>query len=221
MIEPTRTLADVALQYPSASRVFRQHKLDFCCGGKRSVADACVERGLDVASITREIEGDQSRSDHVDWQTQPLASLIEHILVEYHEAHRRELSDLIELARKVERVHADKPELPAGITQHLLGMQQALELHMQKEERILFPAILAGHGRQVAGPVSQMELEHEEHGENLRRLREIAGDFVPPAHACTSWRALLLRCEQLEADVMAHVNLENHVLFPRALRGDR
>jgi len=221
MIEPTQTLADVALRYPSASRVFRHHKLDFCCGGKRSVADACRERGLDIASIAREIEGTDNDARQVDWQSQTLESLIEHILVQYHDAHRRELSDLIELARKVERVHAEKPDVPAGITEHLLGMHEALELHMQKEERILFPAILAGHGHRMLGPVSQMEIEHEQHGESLRRLREIAGNFVAPAHACTSWRALLLRCEQLEADIMAHVNLENSVLFPRALRGAR
>jgi regulator of cell morphogenesis and NO signaling len=220
MIETSQTLADVALRYPSASRVFRHHRLDFCCGGRRSVADACAERGLDPQSIAREIETNEPSTTDTDWQSQPLAAVIEHILVNFHEAHRRELPDLIALARKVERVHADKPNVPAGIAAHLQAMQQAMELHMQKEERILFPAIVQGRGRHMFGPTRQMELEHEEHGEKLRQLRELAGDYMAPPEACTSWRALLLRCEKLEADIMAHVHLENHVLFPRALRGD-
>lgn len=219
MIEPNNTLADVALRYPSASRIFRQYKLDFCCGGKRSVADACSARGIDADAILQAIETSETKPS-IDWRTQPVAAVIEHILVNFHEAHRREFPDLIALARKVERVHADKETVPAGLADHLVNMQQALDLHMQKEEVVLFPAIARGQGRFLAGPTQQMELEHEEHAQNLQRMRELAGNFVPPPEACTSWRALLLRCEQLEADVMAHVHLENHVLFPRALQGE-
>jgi regulator of cell morphogenesis and NO signaling len=209
----------VALRYPSASRIFRQHKLDFCCGGKRSVADACTDRGIDATSLLQEIEANETKPS-IDWPARPVAALIDHILVNFHEAHRRELPDLIALARKVERVHAEKQTVPVGLADHLVGMQQALELHMQKEELVLFPAIVRGQGRSLVAPTRQMELEHEEHALNLQRLRELAGGFVPPPEACTSWRALLLRCEQLEADVMAHVHLENHVLFPRALQGE-
>jgi len=219
MITPNNTLADVALRYPSASRIFRQHKLDFCCGGQRSVADACSARGVDASAILREIETNDAEPV-IDWNLRPLTELIEYILVHFHDAHRRELADLIELARKVERVHADKRSVPRGLTAHLLSMQQALELHMQKEEVVLFPAIARGQGRHLVAPTRQMELEHEEHGANLEHLRQLAGNFVPPPEACTSWRALFLRCEQLEADVMAHVHLENHVLFPRALQGE-
>ncbi len=219
MIEPNNTLADVALRYPSASRIFRQHKLDFCCGGKRSVADACSARGIDADAILQAIETSETKP-HVDWQTQPVPGLIQHIHVNFHDAHRRELPDLIALARKVERVHADKESVPAGLADHLVNMQQALELHMQKEEVVLFPAIARGQGEFLIAPVRQMEHEHEEHAENLQRMRELAANFVPPPEACTSWRALFLRCEQLEADVMAHVHLENHVLFPRALQGE-
>jgi regulator of cell morphogenesis and NO signaling len=219
MIESTNSLADVALRYPAASRIFRQHQLDFCCGGKRSVADACGDRGIDACEILREIESSIARPS-IDWEHRPVAALIEYILVHFHEGHRRELPDLIGLAHKVERVHADKVNVPKGLEAHLAAMHQALELHMQKEEQVLFPAIARGQGRFLVAPTRQMELEHEEHGANLQRMRELAGNFVPPPEACTSWRALLLRCEQFEADVMAHVHLENHVLFPRILEGE-
>jgi regulator of cell morphogenesis and NO signaling len=217
MLNPEQSLAQLALTVPAASRVFRQHRLDFCCGGQKSVAAACAARGLDAAAILEQIEADTATSPSTDWQAQSLSALIDHILVNFHEAHRRELVDLIELARKVERVHSDKSSLPRGITQHLTMMQEALENHMQKEERILFPAILRGMRAQLAAPIQQMESEHDDHGDNLRVLRDLARDFVAPPEACTSWRALLLRCEQLEADVMAHVHLENHVLFPRVM----
>lgn len=219
MTTETQSLADLALRIPAASRIFRKHRLDFCCGGKKSMADACAEAGLDAAAILQEIDSASERSSAADWSTRPLADLIEHILANYHEAHRREMGDLVELARKVERVHAEKPNVPAGLAALLLGMREAMELHMQKEEQILFPAITRAVGAGLVGPIRQMEAEHDEHGANLRKLRELTGDFVPPPEACTSWRALFLRCEQLEADVMAHVHLENHVLFPRALAG--
>lgn len=220
MIDTNLPLADVALRYPAASRIFRQYQLDFCCGGKQSIAAACNARGLDAVTIVRDIEATGPHDILLDWSQLPLAAVIDHILINFHEAHRRELPDLIELAHKVERVHAAKAQVPVGIAAHLVEMQHSLELHMQKEEQILFPAIRRGQGSQMVAPTRQMELEHEEHGLNLRRLRELASDYVAPSEACTSWRALLLRCEQLEADIMAHVHLENHVLFPRALRGE-
>lgn len=220
MLNSNQTLADLALSFPAASRVFRQHRLDFCCGGKKSVADACAERGLNADTIVQQIEADSTQKPTVDFRTLPLPKLVDHILVNFHEAHRRELADLVELANKVERVHSEKASVPVGLAAHLSSMRDALELHMQKEEQILFPAIVNGRGRQMQAPTLQMEREHEEHGVKLTRLRELASDFAPPAEACTSWRALLLRCEQLEADIMAHVHLENHVLFPRALAGE-
>jgi regulator of cell morphogenesis and NO signaling len=220
MTNTNQALADVALAIPAASRIFRQYRLDFCCGGKRSVADACVERGLDADAVLKEIEATIHRETVVDWRTAELPQLIDHILVNYHQAHRRELADLVELAKKVEKVHADNPAAPVGLADHLQAVRQSLESHMQKEEQILFPAILNHRGRQMRGPVMQMEREHEEHAENLQRLRALTADFKCPPEACTSWRALNLRCEQFEADVMDHVHLENHVLFPRALQGD-
>jgi regulator of cell morphogenesis and NO signaling len=221
MYDTNQSLADLALAVPAASRVFRQYRLDFCCGGKRSIADACVERGLDASAVVAEIQASENQSPDVDWRSAPLSKLVNHILVNFHDAHRRELVDLVALARKVERVHAEKASVPRGLAAHLSAMSDALELHMQKEEQILFPAIIAGRGIQMHGPTAQMEREHDEHGLKLETLRALTNDFTPPDESCTSWRALFLRCEQLEADVMAHVHLENHVLFPRALRAEQ
>ena len=98
-------------------------------------------------------------------------------------------------------------------------MAEALEEHMQKEEQVLFPMIRGGRGRMARMPVQVLEEEHRDHAQNLARMRELAGDFDPPAEACGTWRALYLGLHELEAEIMQHVHLENHVLFPRALRG--
>jgi len=141
--------------------------------------------------------------------------LIDHILVRYHETHRRELPELILLARKVEQRHAQHPEVPAGLAAMLEDVAEALEEHMQKEERILFPMLRGGGGPMVGGPIAVMEHEHVEHGERLRQLEALTRRFTPPAEACTSWQVLYSGLRKLVDDVMEHIHLENNVLFPQ------
>lgn len=220
MFNPDQSLADLALAHPAASRVFRQYKLDFCCGGHRSVREACAARGIDATVVLGALEED-ARAVGPDVRALSLAELTAYIVTRFHEAHRAEFPDLIELARKVERVHAGKPGVPAGLAHHLSEMACDLEEHMLKEEAVVFPAIVRGARGNLAMAIGVLTQEHAEHGEALARLRALANDFVPPAHACTSWRALYLRCAELEAELMRHVHLENYVLFPRVSKGER
>jgi regulator of cell morphogenesis and NO signaling len=96
-------------------------------------------------------------------------------------------------------------------------MHDAVRDHLQKEEQILFPLIVAGMGRRAGGPVLAMELEHEHHGEDLAEIRRLTDDLTPPDEACTTWRALYLGLQQLEQELMEHIHLENNILFRRAL----
>lgn len=211
------TLAELATMIPAASRVFRRERLDYCCGGNRSLAEACRARGLDAEALLREIETAPAGADDEDWSGRPLAELVRHIVARYHDPLRRELPELLELARKVERVHADKPSVPKGLHDHLAMMHAEVLDHLLKEEHVLFPMILAGQGREAGAPVQVMEHEHKDHGRNLERLRELTDDLTPPAEACTTWRALYLRLAALESELMDHIHLENNILFPRAL----
>ena len=212
------TLAELAVMHPGAARVFFHHRLDFCCGGRRLLDDACRERGLDAAAILQEIAAAAPLStDLPRWDREPLPKLVDHIVSTYHVRLRRDLPDLIEMARRVERKHGDKPACPRGLTTHLEGMLDALLDHMQKEEQILFPMVVRGAGRSAAGPVHVMEMEHDHHREDLVRLRAITDDLRPPAAACATWRALYAGMGQLEQELMEHIHLENNVLFPRAL----
>jgi regulator of cell morphogenesis and NO signaling len=214
------TLADLAATRASASRVFYRHKLDFCCHGRIALGLAARERGLDVDALIRELEAEEARQvDAPSFAGRPLPDLIEHVLTRYHASHREELPRLHAHALKVESVHVEKPHAPHGLAEHLANMAEMLEEHMQKEEQVLFPMILAGRGHLASMPVQALELEHVDHAKGLARLRELAHDFVAPADACGTWRALYLGLASLERDLMEHIHLENNVLFPRALRG--
>ncbi len=217
---PQSTLASLATERPEAVRVFQRHGLDFCCNGRRTLADACREAGLDPEALVREIRAEAREEEDLErWDQRALPDLIDHILARFHERHRADVPGLVEMARKVEQVHADKPSCPRGLTAHLERVSDELEQHMQKEEQILFPLIRRGAGPQAAMPVQVMEMEHEDHGRNLAHTRELTTDLTPPPEACTTWRALYQGLAELEREVMQHVHLENNVLFPRALRG--
>lgn len=219
-----RTLADLALASPTATRVFHRHGLDFCCGGRESLADSCQKAGLDVAQVSAELDAEAastaaSAGSERSWADAPLHDLIEHLLGHFHADHREELPRLIAMAHKVESVHGDKPNCPRGLARHLESMMESLEDHMQKEEEILFPAIEAGRGPETGTPVRVMESEHRDHGRNLERMSELAHGYEPPPEACNTWKALYLGLRQLQEDLMQHIHLENHILFPRALTG--
>lgn len=219
-ITPASTLADLAVRSAGATRVFHAHALDFCCNGRISIADICAQKKLDPDALIAELEA--ATAEHADferWDDAPIPALIEHILEDFHAAHRAEVPRLLDMAEKVERVHGDKASCPKGLAAHLTLMRDSLDEHMQKEEQVLFPMILAGRGRMASMPISCMEDEHKDHGLNLEKLRALVTDYVPPAEACTTWRALYLGLEQLERDLMEHISLENNVLHPRVLRG--
>ena len=218
MIDANETLGQLATAHPAATRVFLRHRLDFCCGGRQKLADACTKSGLDPRAIVAEIAAANEVPPAERWDTKPLPKLIDFILTRFHEPLRRDLPALVEAAQKVERVHGDKPTCPHGLATLLERVHAEIQQHLAKEEQVLFPAIQSeSHGAQVQMPIRVMMQEHDDHGENLQRLRELTADFVPPPEACATWRALYSGLETLEAELMEHIHLENNVLFPRAL----
>lgn len=220
MQELTTTLGDLA-RTPSATRVFLRHRLDFCCGGRRTLADACEAAGLDANAIVAELEQEARRGGpEASWNNRSQTELADHIETHYHAGLRRDLPSLIEAAHKVERVHRGKPAVPAGLGDVLAELLTEMETHMIKEERVLFPMLRrGGRGQAVYMPVRVLENEHESHRDMLQRIRELTGDMQAPAHACATWRALYAGLSTLEEELMQHIHLENNVLFARAIRG--
>lgn len=210
-------IGDIARDQPSSTRVFLRHKLDFCCGGRRSLRDACARAGLDPDQILRELDREAALAPADSWEECSSDELVDHILETYHDRLRRDVQPLIDAARKVERVHADKPAVPVGLADELTELWIELQQHMLKEERVLFPMLRMGvRGAQVYMPVRVVEHDHEAHAEALARIRELTGDLQIPPHACATWTALYQGLRAFEAELMEHIHLENNVLFPRA-----
>jgi len=143
------------------------------------------------------------------------AALTTFIETRFHQTHREHLPDLAALALKVERVHGDSPDAPHGLGALLERLIGELEVHMKKEELILFPAIRRGGMPGIENPIAVMRADHDDHSAEIARIRALTHDLTLPEGACRSWTALYDGLAGFIADLEAHVRLENDVLFPR------
>lgn len=213
-------IGQIAAALPLATRVFSRHGIDFCCGGGKTLKEACAVRGLKPEAILEEI--DREHLDAEDppqrWDRAALPELIEHILSAYHQPLAEELPRLEGLIREVAGAHSSRePKMFEDLLRTFLDLKAELEEHMQKEEQVLFPMIRNARGRMMAVPIEMMEADHESAGEALRQLRELAHDYELPEGACSTWRALWQGLAALEGSLQRHIHLENNILFPRAL----
>ncbi len=217
-------VADIAAGAPATIKIFQRHQIEFCCGGRIPLADACAEHGLDVDAVMAELSDALSASrDQIDWRQRSLSELVEHIQATYHVPLAEELPRLAAMVERVVQRHGSgMPEtlLPLRHTFHALHAE--LIEHMAKEDRVLFPAVRALEAGTLADstwieqPIEVMESEHDSAGAALARIRELTSGYAPPDWACPTFRGLYHGLAQLESDMHQHVHLENHVLFPRA-----
>lgn len=210
-----RTVGDIAATLPGATAVFRKFKIDFCCNGDLALAAAAQRRGVDPVAVERALDALNAGGATAAPTAMGSDDLIDHIQARYHEAHRRDLSELIALSRKVEAVHREHPKVPAGLSDTLRQMQNELEQHMAREETTLFPAMRKRTNGELDVTIGELRHEHDDQGVLLRRLESLTDDFTLPEGACRSWQALYVGTAQLAEDLMEHIHLENNVLFPR------
>lgn len=228
--DPTTTLGELVVAQPALARVFERLGLDYCCGGRQTLATACARRGLDVATVTAMLEGTMAALGAAPAEIDPaaltLTALADHIETTHHAYVRAELPRLLELAERVARKHAGRDPRLADVLHTTVMLADEMTSHMAKEELVLFPFVRqldAGtaeggfHCGSIADPIRQMEAEHETAGGMLARLRELTDGFTPDAESCNSHRALLAGLSEFEADLHRHVHKENNLLFPRAL----
>ena len=230
-ITTDRTIRDIALEQPETIRVFERFGIDYCCGGRKSIEQACSELQLSTEQVLeklREASAFNDESDHRGWQSAQLAKLIQHIVRKHHMFCRQEMPRLQALAEKVRSRHgAAHPEL-IEIEKILSELCSEMATHMLKEEQVLFPHIarmehcsLAGEALppaffgSVKNPVATMFNEHESAGDLLRQMRKLSSDFTPPMGACPSYQGLFHGLLGFEKDLHRHVHLENNILFPR------
>lgn len=211
-ISPDMPIGQIAVDLPGATAVFRRLKIDFCCGGQISLSQAVAEKGLALPAVIDELAA-LNLPDNTPSFDSPNA-MIDHIIQRYHDTHRAQLPELIRMAQRVEAVHKNKAEVPAGLGAALEAMHNELLSHMQKEELVLFPSLKAGGNPYIAQPIAMMRHEHTDHGAALEHIAELTHDMTPPAEACNTWRALYAGLNQLRDDLISHIHLENNILFP-------
>lgn len=145
----------------------------------------------------------------------PTAALVDHVLSRHHDTHRRELPDLIAMARKVETVHADDPNTPHGLSHALGAMIADLETHMRREEKVLFPARKSGSSGNLKRTITCLRDEHAGQETALNRIAEVTHGFRLPSYACRTRSGLHAGVGKLVDDLDEHMHLENEMLFPR------
>ena len=229
----TKTVGEIAAETPSATREFEKLGIDYCCGGSRTLGEACADAKISVDDALARLEKGLATTqpgDNKDWQHQLLADLIDHIKTTHHVFVRDESSRIEALTAKVVGVHGNNhPEL-LQVQQVFSALAAELSVHLMKEEQVLFPYMVRMEESALAGepvppamfgtvvnPVRMMMQEHDGAGDAARSLRAITRDYRVPEDACISYRTLYQALQGFEADLHQHIHLENNILFPRAV----
>ena len=225
-----KTVGQLVAERPSRAHIFEQFGIDYCCGGKKPLTQACREKNIDPQQVRDSLtQSEEPAQGDADWSAASLTELADHIEHTHHAYLKAELPRLDALTHKVASAHGHRhPEL-LQVRDVFVGLKNEMETHMAKEERIFFPACrqLEKDGEHsagwLAGPIGVLTDEHDDAGRALSTLRELTHNYTPPPDACNTFRALLDGLGQLESDMHQHVHKENNILFPlataAALRG--
>jgi regulator of cell morphogenesis and NO signaling len=231
--ENAETIGQIVAKDYRKAQVFKNLGIDFCCGGKKTIAEVCDKKGIDPAEVERQlaaVRGEAADSEH-DFQNWDLGFLSDYVINTHHRYVRDNTPFVLEIARKVARVHGDRhPEL-VQVAQLFETIANDLTLHMVKEEKILFPFIKelaqvyksggllpgADFGK-ISVPIQVMDSEHEQVGGDFETIREITANYTLPADACSSYTILFKKLEEYENDLHRHVHLESNILFPKAIQ---
>lgn len=225
-----QTLASIATRHHETVPVLEKYHLDFCCKGKRTLSQACTEKGLTTEEIIKELEASVHTKDagNTPFSEMNAEQLVSHILLRHHFYVRQSMPAIEEHLTRVATKHGDRFPYMKNVLQLFTKLKNDMYLHMQKEEMILFPRIKETEAfskyaqkndrerSYIDSPVAVMECEHDEAGTIMEQIRILTGDYTPPAEACTTFRVVLDELKAFEEDLHQHVHLENNLLFPMA-----
>lgn len=217
----TKTIAEIVSDDISTASIFKKYKLDFCCGGGKTVENACKKENINVDDVVNDLLNNTSKKEapnlnFKDWSAEFLADYIVYV---HHTYIKQNLSIISEFADKVANVHGQHEPKTIEIAQLFSTISSELTSHMGKEEFILFPAIKA----KADNPnfefdektLSLVKEEHEEVGTMIKKIQELSSDFTPPEWACNTFKALYFKLEEFTNDLYQHIHLENNILFPK------
>ncbi|MGY4111814.1 iron-sulfur cluster repair di-iron protein [Aeribacillus sp. SP014] len=222
------TVGEIVAMLPKASDVFKKNKIDFCCGGDRSLKEAADKRGVAIEELMSQLQDLYAATDEKtekNWLTATYSELIDHIINKHHRYLLEELPNLSPYVTKVMRVHGGNH--PHLIKVHKLfnELKTELEQHLWKEESEVFPLIsqfekqpTSENEQKMKKMIADLTNEHDKTGDIIKEIRRITNDYTLPDGACRTYQLVYNRLEALESDLFEHIHLENNVLFPRILQ---
>jgi regulator of cell morphogenesis and NO signaling len=236
LVQEEEKIGDVVAKNFRAAQVFEKFGLDFCCGGKKPIKQACEDKGINSEELINELNSLAEQDVHPEenYAAMPLDSLIDQIISRHHSYVVKNLPVIYSRIRKVAEVHGKNHTETLKIAELFTQVKEDLETHLQKEEKMLFPYIKYMVSSQrngnaihyppfgtVANPVNVMEAEHESAGKVLEEIRKLSNGFNPPEDACETFKILYKELEEFEQDLHKHIHLENNILHPRAIELER
>jgi len=217
-IDIQTTVGELVKERPARSRIFEKFKIDYCCGGKIPLTEACEKRGVDPETVLDALIADESAQDgYVDADAMSLTDLADHIVVTHHDHLREELPRLDFMTRKVAAVHGDVEPRLQQIRDVFVAFQDELTHHMEKEEQILFPMIRTidkadsapeFHCGSLANPIRVMESEHDNAGNAMEQFRKVERrrkpllSVSPVTHTSCHWRTTRTRRQQIQTTII-------------------
>ncbi len=226
-----KNIGEIVAEDYRTAQVFKNHKIDFCCRGNRSIQEVADKNKLDADLLLKEIEDvqHQKNSDNIDFKSWPLDLLADYIEKKHHRYVEERIPVLKQYLDKLCQVHSERhPEL-FEITEHFNRSAGKLAMHMKKEELVVFPAVRkmvevnqtggqmdSLHFGTIQNPIQVMLQEHDNEGERFRQIEALSGGYTPPADACTTYNVTYALLKEFEDDLHNHIHLENNILFPKA-----
>ena len=229
----TKSLAGIVSNNHQAAAVLEKYHLDFCCKGKRSLQQACLEQELPIDKIAEELKNLSAQDSTINtppFDDMSLTQLADYIVLTHHAYVNKEMPQIFSYLQKVTSKHGERhPEL-VKIFQLFAAVKEEMEGHMKKEEKILFPRIKEIEKQMqsepgqfklnisyLQSPILVMEQEHDHAGTLLNEIRILTNNYTPPADACTTYKLSFAALQAFELDLHQHVHLENNILFPKAI----
>lgn len=160
------------------------------------------------------------------WTEAPMASIIQRLLREHRRWRSKDFPFIVHLFDEAESAELVQRPWLAPLRNIFHRLCAEMESHMSREEFILFPAILEAEAQgervekgfgSIRNPIGMLEQEHDWETERLAKLRELAQGYQLPEDAPEQLRALFRELEALECAMQAHMQIENSILFARAL----
>lgn len=227
----SKTLAELVTDNIRSAIVFEEFGLDFCCRGNRSLSDACKEKNIEVEKVAAQLnELSEKTNGNLQADDWSLDFLVDYIMNNHHQYVRKMIPIITLHADKVASVHGKNHPETIKIADLFLAVREELEMHMMKEERILFPQIkqmvltknedgqfFPPSFGSIQNPIRMMEYEHTSAGDALYQIRELSNNYSHPEDACNTFKALYSELKEFEEDLHKHIHLENNILFPKSI----